>query len=118
MTTIHQAIDATTGKSITTFGEGGVVTLDLGSSSFSSGSSDDHAFAVAIQADGKIVVAGSYFPSGGDETLLVARGRDAQLRPSRLEATNSWFQTCTLARSAKPPLVNALSRFSVDADWW
>jgi hypothetical protein len=43
--------------------------------------------------------------------LLVAR-------PSGLDATNSWVQACTRVRSAKPPLVNARSRFSVDADWW
>ena len=33
-------------------------------------------------------------------------------------ATNSCVQACTRPRSAKPPLVNARSRFSVDADWW
>ena len=33
-------------------------------------------------------------------------------------ATNSWFHACTRLRSAKPPLVKARSRFSVDADWW
>ena len=43
---------------------------------------------------------------------LVARG------PRGSTATNSWFHGWTRARSAKPPLVNARSRFSVDADWW
>ena len=38
--------------------------------------------------------------------------------PRRLAATNSWFQAWTRDRSAKPPLVKARSRFSVDADWW
>jgi hypothetical protein len=33
------------------------------------------------------------------------------------EATNSWFQAWTRERSAKPPLVNARSRFSVDDAW-
>ncbi len=55
------------------FGNGGVVTLDLSGSAMSSGSSDAQANAVAIQADGKIVIAGSFTPSGGSTQLLVAR---------------------------------------------
>ena len=35
--------------------------------------------------------------------------------PSRLDATNSWFHAATRERSANPPLVNARTRFSVDA---
>ena len=38
--------------------------------------------------------------------------------PAGLLATNSCVQAWTRDRSAKPPLVNARSRFSVDADWW
>ena len=38
--------------------------------------------------------------------------------PSALEATNSCVQAWTRVRSAKPPLVKARTRFSVDADWW
>ena len=33
-------------------------------------------------------------------------------------ATNCWFHMWIWARSAKPPLVKARSRLSVDADWW
>jgi hypothetical protein len=33
-------------------------------------------------------------------------------------ATNSWFQAWTRWRSANPPLVNARSRFSVEAAVW
>ena len=39
-------------------------------------------------------------------------------RPSALVARNSRFHECTCDRSAKPPLVKARSRFSVEADWW
>ena len=38
--------------------------------------------------------------------------------PSGELATNSCVQTCTWPRSAKPPLVKARNRFSVDAAWW
>jgi hypothetical protein len=38
--------------------------------------------------------------------------------PTGLELTNSCVQACTRSSAAKPPLVNARNRFSVDADWW
>ena len=58
------------------FGNGGVVLSDLGASS------DDSASAVAIQANGKVVVAGSSNSRGGFDFALVRYNRDGSLDPS------------------------------------
>ena len=75
--------DATPGDLDPTFGVGGKVTTDFAIG----GSSDDQANAVAIQPDGKIVVAGTSFfvapgPAPGRDVVLSRYNPDGSLDPS------------------------------------
>ncbi|MGF6884395.1 putative delta-60 repeat protein [Nocardia sp. GAS34] len=66
------------GKPDTGFGQGGKVSTDLGTKA-------DHANAVALQSDGKIVVAGSTVnpdPAQGENFVLVRYTADGKLDPS------------------------------------
>ncbi|MEC3956419.1 hypothetical protein VMT65_25525 [Nocardia sp. CDC153] len=69
----HSTTPATAGTLDAGFGSGGKVSTDLGSSA-------DHARAVAVQSDGKIVVAGSaQDPAQGDNFAIVRYTADGQL---------------------------------------